>query len=570
VENRRVASRRVVQKTLLYLGEISDAQRVQWCHAIEMVEDGQSRQGHLFADDRPVPEGLLEPTIQIKLSQLQLSRPRQWGGCWLGLQLWNWLAFDTFWAPRLRPSRKGTRWLNVLKTLVIYRLLDPGSEWRLHREWFDRSAMADLLGESFALAAKDTLYRCHDRLLEHQEAFFGFLRGRWEALFDAQFDVVLYDLTSTYFESDSAGLPPGTKRRFGYSRDKRSDCVQVVIALIVNPDGLPLGYKVWPRNTLDLQTLQATVEWTDSLHGKLRRVWVMDRGIPTEATLSWMREHDTAYLVGTPKGRLSRYEKRFLEQDWASVRDGVNVKLLEEEGESYVLAKSRARSHKEGGIRRRKIRKLFIELRLLDARIARGTVSRDELLMKLGAARKAAGKAYKLVQVEVPDPEVELCGFSWRLDRDRLRQTLRREGCYLLRTNQLDAAGEDLWKHYIRLVRIEESFRNLKGDLGIRPIYHKEDERIEAHIFISFMAYCLHVALEMRMKPRASGLSSRSMMSQLSGIQMLDIEVPTTDGRNLRMRRYTKPDKAQQLCLAQLDLQLPEQPPPEILSSPCL
>ena len=566
VENRRIPPRRVIQKTLLYLGEINDAQQKQWCRAITAVDENETKELYLFPEDREVPCELESQSVKLSLSRLELSRPRQWGGCWLALELWDWLKFDEFWAPRLLPSRKGTNWLSVLKTLSAYRLLSPGSEWRLHREWFDRSAMADLLEENFSIAAKNTLYRCHDLLLAHQEAFFGFLRTRWEDLFEASFDVVLYDVTSTYFESNPQGLPEDTDRRFGYSRDKRSDCVQVLIALVVNPDGLPLGYKVWPGNTLDHQTLQQTLEWTEGLHGKLRRIWVMDRGIPTEATLEWMRENDTAYLVGTPKGRLSRYEEAFADKPWHEVREGVQVKLHEADGERYVLARSKKREQKEAGMRLRRLKKLRDELVFITGQISRGTITRDRLLMKLGAAKKAAGRAYGLLELTVPGTDEPLGNFRWRINREKLRKARRREGRYLLRTNQTDAADAELWNQYIRLVRIEESFRNLKSDLGIRPIYHQDDERIKAHIFISFIAYCLHVALEMKMKPLASGLTSRSLISQLSGIMMLNVSIPIDDGRTLKMARYTKPEKAQQLCLAQLGMQLPDQPPPEIKS----
>lgn len=572
VENQRIGPKRSVQRTVLYLGEINDAQREQWCRAINTLDEGESRQLHLFAEDGTVPEALETNSIRLRLGGLELTRPRQWGGCWLALQLWEWLEFDAFWAPRLKAGRKGTKWLDVLKVLACYRLLSPGSEWRLHREWFARSAMADLLDGDARLAAKNTLYRCHDRLLEHRDDFFAFLRGRWEELFEATFDVVLYDVTSTYFESDPNGIPEGDKRRFGYSRDKRSDCVQVLIALVVNPNGLPLGYRVWPGNRLDHQTLQEVLEWTETLHGKRRRVWVMDRGIPTEATLEWMRANDTAYLVGTPKGRLTRYESDFLEKSWTQVRSDMRVKLLESDGEHYVLARSGRREKKERSMRMRRLKKLRTELVTITDRIGRGSITRDQLLMKLGAAKKAAGRAYKLFAIDVPAADQALAEFAWRIDQDRWRQAMRREGRYLLRTNQLPSEdghdGAELWRQYIRLVRIEESFRNLKGDLGIRPVYHQLESRIEAHIFISFIAYCMHVALEHRMAPKAPGLSPRSLIAQLSGIQMLDVMIPTTDGRTLRMRRHTKPDKFQALCIDQLGWSLPKQPPPEISAEP--
>jgi hypothetical protein len=243
VENRRCQGNRVVQRQVLYLGEINDAQQQAWCKTIEVVEHGRLRAQTiaLFPEDRPVPD-LDHEVVQVKLNELQLKRPRQWGACYLSLALWKQLNLDGFWSQRLTPSRQGTRWLHIFKTLVSYQLIDPGSEWRLHRQWYERSAMGDLLGEDFALVQKDKLYRCLDKLLVHKRDFFSYLKGQWQSLFDAHFDVLLYDLTSTYFESDPRereGL-----RRYGYSRDKRPDCLQVVIALIVTPEGFPLAYEV--------------------------------------------------------------------------------------------------------------------------------------------------------------------------------------------------------------------------------------------------------------------------------------------------------------------------------------
>src|SRR5213075_3050094 len=284
----------------------------------------------------------------VKMSRLQLRRPRQWGACWLGLMLWRELQLEQFWSKRLGVSRKGTRWDQVLFALVVYRLLAPGSEWRLHREWFQRSALADLLGEDAGLAEIHKLYRCHDRLLVHKQAVFDHLTGRWRDLFNISYDVLLYDLTSTYFEADPP-FPEGDKRRFGYSRDHRGDCVQIVIALIVTPEGLPLAYEVLPGNTNDSQTLRAFLQKIEHQYGKAQRVWCMDRGVPTEAVLDEMRRSDppVQYLVGTPKGRLNRLEKPLLAKPWHEARDGVRVKLLAEDSELYVYAESVDRVTKE-------------------------------------------------------------------------------------------------------------------------------------------------------------------------------------------------------------------------------
>jgi Transposase DDE domain len=343
VENRRVGSGRVVQRHVLYLGEINSTQELAWRRSIEVMEAGAARPRalSLFAEDRC--EGVLPDSsiVRLKLSQVRLRRPRQWGACWLAMELWRELGLDRFWADRLGASRKGTHWDQVLFVLVAYRLIAPGSEWRLHREWFERSALADLLGEDAGLSQIHKLYRCHDRLLEHKEAVFDHLVGRWRDLFNVSFDVLLYDLTSTYFEA-APPFPEGDKRRHGYSRDHRSDCVQVIIALVVTQDGLPLAYEVLPGNTADNTTLKDFLARIERQYGRARRIWLMDRGVPTEAVLAEMRQADppVQYLVGTPKGRLSRLEKALLAKPWAEARPGVLVKLLPQDGELYVFAQS--------------------------------------------------------------------------------------------------------------------------------------------------------------------------------------------------------------------------------------
>jgi len=287
--------------------------------SIEILEDGAARPRtlSLFPEDRV--EGLLADAsiVGVRLSELRLCRSRQWGACWLALMLWRELQLDQFWLKRLGVSRKGTHWDQVLFVLVAYRLLAPGSEWRLHREWFERSALADLLGKDAGLAEIHKLYRCHDRLLVHKQAVFDHLTARWRDLFNISYDVLLYDLTSTYFEADPP-FPEGDKRRFGYSRDHRPDCVQIVIALVVTPEGLPLAYEVLPGNTADKTTLRGFLERIERQYGKGRRVWLMDRGVPTEEVLAEMRVGDPPvhYLVGTPKGRLTRLEKHLIAQPW--------------------------------------------------------------------------------------------------------------------------------------------------------------------------------------------------------------------------------------------------------------
>src|SRR3989475_10868588 len=441
VENRRIGGGRVVQRPLLYLGEINDSQELAWRKSIAILEEGalQPRTLSLFPEDRC--EGLLPDAsiVRLRLNELRLCRPRQWGGCWLALSLWRELELDRVGGGRWPRSGKGTRWDRVLLLLTTYRLLAPGSEWRLHREWFERSAMADLLGEDLGLAEIHKLYRCHDRLLEHKQALFDHLVGRWRDLFNISFDVLLYDLTSTYFEADPP-FPEGDKRRHGYSRDHRPDCVQVVIALVVTPEGLPLAYEVLAGNTSDKTTLRGFLERIERQYGKARRIWLMDRGVPTEEVLGEMRAADPPvhYLVGTPKGRLTRLEKHLVAKPWQEARPGVQVKLLAQEGELYVLAQSRDRVAKERAMRRRQLKRLWARLKQLSTM----QLTREKLLMKLGAARDQSRTAWRLVTIEVA---AEDAAFSYRLDRNKLRQTRLREGRYLLRTNLVEEEPAKLW-----------------------------------------------------------------------------------------------------------------------------
>ena len=561
VENRRRRGGRFTQRTLLYLGEINDSQKAAWTRSIDVLMERERRQISLFPEDRKLPEGV-ENGIQLRMSKLELRRPRQWGACWLATRLWDMLELDEFWRQHLPPSRKGTLWCHVLETLVSYRLIEPGSEWRLHRYWYEHSAMGDLLGENFGIAAKDTLYRCHDKLVEHKDALFQHLRGKWEGMFGAKFDVLLYDLTSTYFESDPRFTD---KRKFGYSRDKRSDCVQVVIALVVTPEGFPLSYEVLPGNTQDKQTLREMLKHIADRYGKAERVWIMDRGIPTEEVLQEMREADVPvrYLVGTPRGHLTRYEADLSQRPWETVRPQVRVKVLPADGEVYILAESSQRRLKERGIRLRKLRALLDRLEELRKQ---KTNDRDALLKKIGAAEKEAGNFARLIEITLPEigQPINASTFHWRINRHKYRRLQSRDGRYLLRSNQAADDPSVLWKQYMTLTEVEEAFRNLKGDLSIRPIHHQLESRIEAHIFISFLAYCLHVTLRQMAKVHAPGLTPRSILEQMRAIQMIDVHIPTTDGRELRMSRYTTPEKAQQLMLSQLQLQLPSQPPPEI------
>ena len=565
VENRRVPGGKTVQRTVLYLGEINDQQQAAWRKTLDVFDEEQQRYTtlSLFPEDRELPADALD-SVQVRLSGLELRRPRSFGNCWLACELWHQLGLDEFWRQRLPQGREGVSWAKVLQLLVVNRLLEPGSEFRVHRQWFVDSAMDDLLGEDFAVAEKDRLYRCLDRILEHKQELFVWLKKKWADLFGADFEVLLYDLTSTYFEGQMEQNP---KAKRGYSRDHRPDCLQLVIALVVTPDGFPLAYEVMNGNTSDHTTLRGFLKQIEDTYGKAQRVWVMDRGIPSEAMLQEMREpqRQTFYLVGTPKSRIQQHEKQWLDLPWQKVRDAVEVKLYEHEGELYVLAKSQGRQAKEMAMRRKRLARLLRKLRAM----RRSLPQRDQLLLRIGAAKKEAGRAFGFVKIQLPkaDQPVTRQTFRFQLDKAKLKAAEQRDGHYLLRSN---LTGEDpavLWARYVQLTQIESVFRTLKSELGIRPIYHQLEHRADAHVLIAFLAYCLQVTLKNRLMVHAPGLTPAAVMAKLATIQMVEVWIPMLDGRWLVLPRHTQPDKDVQAVLDHLRLTLPSQPPPRIKAS---
>jgi hypothetical protein len=565
VENRRLSDRRVSQRQLLYLGEINDSQEAAWRKTLEVFDEQRRTtcQMSLFPEDREIPPDAVN-ALSLRIAELALRHSRAFGDCWLGLTLWQELRLDQFWTQCLAGARGEVPWERVLVILAINRLVAPGSEWWVHREWFLQTALDELLGVDFAAASKDRLYRCLDRLVEYKDALHRHLKEQWWTLFDAKFDVLLYDLTSTYFEGLGAENP---KAKHGYSRDGRPDCRQVVIALVVTPDGLPLAHEVMPGNTSDKTTLKGFLARIESLYGKANRIWLMDRGIPTEDVLAQMRAEGIHYLVGTPKSQLSKLEQDFVEQPWSVVHDALHVKLIQHEQEVYVLARSEDRRQKERAIRRGKLQRLVRGLN----RLKRRPVSRDGLLEKIGALKAEAGQIRLYVKIHLPKEgePVTRDTFGCSFDRAGWRRSREREGAYLLRGYLPATIAKDapsLWRMYMQLVQVEEAFKNIKADLAIRPIGHQLEERVDAHILVAFLGYALLASLRLKLQRAAPGLTPRAVLEKLSAIRMVDVCIPTTDGRLLVMPRYIQPEVDQEIVLDTLHLTLPPQPPPRIRS----
>ena len=570
VENQRLHDGRGVQRQVLYLGEVNDAQRATGRKTLAAHPTGSDATAQIARcpHDRPAPTAD-ERVVRIRLDQLSLQRPRPWGGCWLALELYGQLGLDTFCAAHLPASRTGTRWDQILQVLVTQRWLAPGSEWQRHRDWFARTALADLLGGDFGLAEIHKRYPTLDQGLPLKEKLCDPLRDPGRDHFGAQSEVLLYDLTSTYFET-ATPEDPADPRRHGYSRDHRPDCPPVVLALVGTPASLPLACEILPGHTADTPPLQSFLEKIERRYGQAHRVWLMDRGIPTAAVLTQMRasEPPVNYLVGTPKGALTALEKALLDRPWETVRAGVPVKLLPQDGEVYVLARSAGRVDKERALRRKKLRRL----RARRHELRRQRPERDQLLMARGAAKKAAGRFYALRNLTVPavDRAVSAETFFFRCDRPRRRGVRRRAGRYLLRSHLPGRTPAELWTCDRQLVQVEEAFKNLKADLRVRPVHHQKMARLEAHIFVAFLAYPLHVCRRQRLQAVAGGLTSRAVLEQFCAVQMVDGHLPTTDGRTVILTRHTQSEKERQVLLEQLNLTLPAQPPPKISAAAAL
>jgi transposase len=560
-ESLRVSRKRVLQRRVLNLGELNTTQLERWQRTIEVVEeDGGRHQMRLFTDRQSEPAAAAAPedVAEVLLSSLVVRRPRQFGACWIGCKLWEELALGEFWQKALEEDAGTVPWEKVVELLSVNRLIAPRSELSIHEKWFPQTAMTALLDSDERVAEKDRLYRALDRMVEHKEALEEHLAGRWKDLFSATFDVLLYDLTSTYFEGEAEEVE---KARRGYSRDHRPDCKQIIIALVVTPEGFPLSYEVFEGNRADVTTLEDMLEAVERKHGRARRVWVFDRGIVSEENLERLRRRGASYLVGTPRAQLKAYERRLLEGDWQSVSGEVEVQLIaQDNSETYVLARSRARAQKESAMRSRVVRGLMRDLIRLRRLLRHGRLKDPgKVLLHLGRLKERYQQAWRYVKISVEDLRL-----SWRWDRDALRLAASRDGAYLLRTNLEGSDPAKLWSQYIQLTEVEAVFRALKSDLAIRPIWHFTPKRVEAHIMVAFLGYCLWVCLKHKLKASAPSLTPWQLLDQFARIQMLEVWFKLRAGGCICLERITQPEAAQAALIHQLDWPLPQQPPPKI------
>ena len=559
------------QRMLCYLGELNSSAQARWVKTIEVFnEQGEAQQLKLFPSQVEAPPD--DPQVaRVLLEKVRLERTRQFGPCWLGLELWKRLELDRFFAAALDQDVADVAWSRIAAVLAINRLCAPGSELAIEQRWYPSTALDDLLGIEEGKINDTRLYRCLDRMLPHKTKLERHLKQRYGELFGAEFDVLLYDLTSTYVEGAAAKNP---MMRRGYSRDHRPDCEQVVIALIVNREGFPFSYETFDGNRADVTTMETILRMVERKYGKARRIWVFDRGVVSEQNLAAIRKRGGQYLVGTPRSQMKRFEQELLADDWTQVRTGVEVKrvAIPQGEETYILCRTAGRKEKETAIRKRFSSSMEAALERLAKTIESGRLKdRHKMERRLGRIQARHPQVSDLYDVELRDTP-EGVRLFWEIKKDRQVWRGLREGAYMLRPNlQADSAAE-LWPQYMQLTEAEASFRALKSELSIRPLFHQLEPRVKAHVMVAFLGYALWVTLKHLLKRRpaivpqpsmsgvnnAQPLSAMKALALLSSLQSADIILPTTDGREICLRRITEPTAEQKSLLQQLGLRLPE------------
>jgi transposase len=559
------------QRTLCYLGELNDSAQVRWLKTIEVFnEHGEAEQLKLFPSQVEPPAD--DPQVaRVLLNKVRLERTRQFGSCWLGLELWKRLGLDRFLEEAVDEHEADVPWSRVAAVLAINRLCAPGSELAIEQRWYPSTALDDLLGIEEGKLNDTRLYRCLDRILPHKTKLEQHLKQRYGELFGAEFDVLLYDLTSSYVEGAAEKNP---MMRRGYSRDHRPDCEQMVIALIVNREGFPFSYETFDGNRADVSTMETILRMVERKYGKARRIWVMDRGIVSEENLAAIRKRGGQYLVGTPRSQMKQFEAELLKDDWIQVRSEVEVKkvAIPRGEETYILCRTSGRKEKEKAIRNRFSTRMEDALKRLAKTIEVGRLKdRNKMERRLGRIQASHPQVNDLYEVTLRDT-AEGVRLHWAIQEDRQVWRGLREGAYMLRTNLQAGTAEELWSRYMQLTEAEASFRALKSELSIRPLFHQLEPRVKAHVMVAFLGYALWVTLKHLLKrrpvpvpqPSLSGVdnaqpfSAMKALALLSTLQSADVVLPTTDGREIRLRRITELTAEQKSLLQQLGLSLPE------------
>jgi len=534
------------------------------------LTSGEAQQLKLFPSHIEVPDD--DPQVaRVLVNRVRLERTRQFGTCFLGWEMWKQLGLDGFFEQALDEEAAEVPWSRVAAVLGINRLCAPGSELAIEERWYPSTALDDLLEIEEGKINDTRLYRCLDRILPHKTKLEQHLKQRYGELFGAEFDVLLYDLTSTYVEGAAEKNPMMSR---GYSRDHRPDCEQMVIALIVNREGFPFSYETFDGNRADVSTMESILRMVERKYGKARRIWVMDRGIVSEENLVAIRKRGGQYLVGTPRRQMKRFEAALLKDDWTQVRADVEVKqiAIPQGEETYILCRTAGRKEKEKAIRKRFSLGMEKALQALEKSIASGRLKdRYKMERRLGRIQARHPQVNDLFEVTLRDTPAGV-RLLWEMKKDKVAWRDLREGAYMLRTNLQADSAEQMWSMYMQLTEAEASFRALKSELSIRPLFHQKEPRVKAHVLVAFLGYALWVTLKHLLQrrpaiapqPSADGVdntqpfSPMKALALLSTLQSADIVLPTTDGREIRLRRITEPTTEQKSLLHQLGLDLPE------------
>jgi len=550
--------RKVVQETVAQLGEL-DAQGRARARSLALRLTGRDEQYELFE----ASAGSGEP-VTVRLDRIHLERARRFGDVWLAWRLWQALALDRFCAEHLAAGREQVPWAAISAILVIARLCEPSSELHIAEDWYRRTALDDLLGVAAERINDDRLYRALDRLLPHKEALEVHLKERLGSLFSLDYELLLYDVTSTYFEGQAAG---NALARRGYSRDHRGDCKQVCIGLVVTREGIPLGYEVFAGNRTDVTTVEEIVTTMERRYGEAHRIWVMDRGMVSAENVAWLQSSQRQYLIGTSKSELKKFAAQLADrQDWQHVRDGVEAKVSTspDGSETFLLVRSAERQQKEQAMHARFCERIETALASLQRRIERAqkpidlSTTERQIGRLLGRNSRAAAR-YAIRLVDDPTVPAGL-RLEWSMHAEWDDWSRHSEGCYVLRTNLRDWTSEALWRTYVQLSEAEAAFRIHKSELSIRPIWHQRQDRVLAHILVCFLAYVLWKTLEQWQSGAGLGNSPRTVLQELAAINSTDVVLPTVakPGRELRLRCVVRPDRAQAILLERLGLRLPE------------
>lgn len=552
---------KVRQETVACLGELDVEGRVKAKALAEQIvgKMAEPELGERVSTAQPVT---------VRLDKVRVERSRRFGDVWLGWMLWRALGLSELWEQLLPEGREEVPWSTMAAISVIARLCEPSSELHIAEDWYRKTALEDLLRVPVEKVNETRVYRVLDELLPHKDALERHLKEKMGTLFDVKYDLLLYDVTSTYFEGEAKGIKMAKR---GYSRDHRPDCKQVCIALVVTREGLPLGYELFDGNTVDVTTVKKVVETMEEKYGKSDRVWVMDRGMISQKNLAFLRKGQRRYVIGTPKSLLKQFERHILnEEDWETIREGLQIKKVEgpDSQDAFIVCRSQARAAKEKAMHDRFAKRIEASLTKLCSRlgqskktIAVGTVERQ--IGRILQRNQRAAKAF-VIKLEASTDVASGLRLRWERDSAWSEWASQSEGCYILRSNIRDWKPEELWRTYIQLTHAEAAFRIQKSDLVIRPIWHWTEDRVKAHIFVCFLAYVLWKTLEQWQSRAGLGNSPRTLLEELGHIQSVDVILPTKQGRELKLRCVVRPDRAQTLLLQRLGLSLPQRLTPSM------